>query len=277
MDNAERRWHGRRVLVTGCTGFLGGWTVTELLARGAEVVGLVRDRAEAGRFARHGLAGRVYPVHGKIEDTFRLHSTLAVHEVSAVFHLSADPTGSVAQTVSEAVRRYDPRVPIVASSPAGLGNPKHSTRYPVPLGVARFGELFGPGDRDDTGLVPRVVLEQLGEVRATPADGVPRDYVYAPDAARACVRLADMLMEGMTIPPSVIDFRSGWELTPAELAAVIRAECDGRGDGVTTFLPVTGPLGWCPAGSFTDALRETIAWYRGSHHARFADPPRRAA
>src|SRR5438270_13763563 len=93
MDDAEHLWSGRRVLVTGCTGFLGGWTVRELLARGAEVVGLVRDRAAAGRFARHGLAGRVYPTHGRVEDTFRLHSTLAVHEVSAVFHHAADPTG----------------------------------------------------------------------------------------------------------------------------------------------------------------------------------------
>ena len=99
MDDADQPWSGRRVLVTGCTGFLGGWTVRDLLARGAAVVGLVRDRAAAGRFARHGLAGRVYPVHGRIENTFRLHSSLAVHEVSAVFHLAADPTGHGAETV----------------------------------------------------------------------------------------------------------------------------------------------------------------------------------
>jgi CDP-glucose 4,6-dehydratase len=277
MDDAERRWHGRRVLVTGCTGFLGGWTVTALLSRGAEVVGLVRDRTEAGRFARHGLTGRVYPAHGKIEDTFRLHSTLAINEVSAVFHLAADPTGRGAGTVAEAVRRYDPRVPVVTASPAGEGQAATDTRYPVPFGIARFGEVFGPGDGGETRPVARTVLELLGGTRTPPPAEGPREYVFAADAARACVLLAESLLDGTAATPTVVEFRSGWELTPAALAAAVWAEFDGRADGSVRFQPGTSLLGWCPAATFTDALRETIAWYRGSRRARFADQPRRAA
>ena len=35
---------GRRIAVTGATGFLGRYIVDALLARGAQVVGVVRDR-----------------------------------------------------------------------------------------------------------------------------------------------------------------------------------------------------------------------------------------
>ena len=37
-------WRRRRVLVTGCTGLLGSWLTEWLVDRGADVVGLVRDR-----------------------------------------------------------------------------------------------------------------------------------------------------------------------------------------------------------------------------------------
>jgi CDP-glucose 4,6-dehydratase len=272
MDDADRHWSGRRVLVTGCTGFLGGWVVRELLARGAGVVGLVRDRAAAGRFARHGLAGRVYPVHGRIEDTFRVHSALAVHEVSAVFHLAADPTGRGTETVLESVRRYDPRVPVVTARPAASATTL--PHVPVPLGVATFGAVFGEGDRHDSRPVPRAIRDLLNGVRVTPEVGEPRDYVYAGDAARACVRLAEVLLGGSEVPPITAEFRSGWAMTPGELAVAVRAVFDGRLDDMPRFLPVANPIGWEPAASLADALAETIRWYRD---ARMTDSTRRAA
>src|SRR5258708_24629045 len=82
-------WRGRRVLVTGYTGFLGSAVARELFARGAEVVGLVNDRPAHEISGADPGGGRVHLVRGRTDNVFRLHSAMAVHEIAAVFHLAA--------------------------------------------------------------------------------------------------------------------------------------------------------------------------------------------
>ncbi|MDB5306371.1 MAG: hypothetical protein JWO38_573 [Gemmataceae bacterium] len=311
MDEQSAHWRGRRVLVTGCTGFLGSAVVRELLTRGTEVVGLVRDRTAAGEFFRHQLAGRVHVVHGRTEDVFRIHSALAVYEARAVFHLAADPSqpdrGTAA--VIESVRRYDPRIPVVVARPTGAGlDPNPPTPFPqkdggedravpcsplrpgeepgegipVPLGVARFGEVFG-GDRKTSRPVPAAVVAALtGDRPTTQADGPARDRVFVRDAARACVLLAEALLDRPA--PQITDatFRSGWALTDREMTAAVRDVVAGRVPQLPSADPPANPLGWAPVVSFPDALGETIDWYRQLVRTRVfatppADPARRAA
>jgi CDP-glucose 4,6-dehydratase len=279
MDERAPRWHGRRVLVTGCSGFLGGWVVRELLAAGAEVVGLVRDRAAWAAFARHRFTGRVHVVHGRVEDTFRVHSALAVHEAAAVFHLVA-PIDRGTAAVLESVRRYDPRIPVVIARPFDAVPP--SPDAAVPLGVARFGEVFGGGDRNASRLVPATLIGLLTGDRATRAmdAGGPRDFVYARDAARACLTLAEVIAERPQ--PHEVAFRSGWVLTAREMATAVRDVLDGRAPVAPGGPSPANPLGWHPAAPFADALAETVAWYREFVRTRpsptgATDPARRAA
>jgi hypothetical protein len=82
-------WHRRRVFVTGCTGFLGTRVVRELLAAGANVVGLVRARAADSELFRDRLFERVAVVRGRVEDRGRLETAFALHEIQTVFHLAA--------------------------------------------------------------------------------------------------------------------------------------------------------------------------------------------
>jgi CDP-glucose 4,6-dehydratase len=258
--------------------------VRELLAAGAGVVGLVRDRAAGSAFARHRLAGRVHVVHGRVEDTFRVHSALAIHEASAVFHLAAptDPASPDRGTavVLESVRRYDPRVPVVIARP--FDAPSAPPDPPVPLGVARFGEVFGGGDRNVSRLVPATVIGLAAGDRTVRAvdDGGRRDFVYARDAARACLKLAEAIAEQPQ--PHEVGFRSGWGLTAREMAAAVRDVLDGRAPAVLGGPPPANPLGWQPATPFADALAETVNWYREFGRARpvsteATDPARRAA
>lgn len=89
-------WQGRRVLVTGCTGFLGAWLTEALLRDGARVVGLVRDVTPGAMFFRGGLAGRIDTVQGSVEDIAAVERALGEYEVDTVFHLAAQAIVGVA-------------------------------------------------------------------------------------------------------------------------------------------------------------------------------------
>lgn len=83
-------WQDRRVFVTGCTGLLGSHLTEELVAEGAEVVGLVRDQVPRSRlFTEKALLDRIDLVHGAIEDYDLLERAVNEYECETVFHLAA--------------------------------------------------------------------------------------------------------------------------------------------------------------------------------------------
>jgi len=89
-------WQERPVLVTGATGLLGGWLIEALLARGAHVVALVRDRVPSSRFHQEGLRDRVVTVHGDVADQEAMERILGEHEIRTVFHLAAQTIVGIA-------------------------------------------------------------------------------------------------------------------------------------------------------------------------------------
>ena len=134
-------WTSRKVLVTGCTGFLGSWLTADLVARGADVVGLVRDGVWRSPFYLEGVAERVDIVTGSVEDLAAVERAVNEYEVDTVFHLAAQAIVGVANrnplstfeanikgtwVVLEAVRR-NPRVRrlVVASSDKAYGEHEH--------------------------------------------------------------------------------------------------------------------------------------------------------
>ncbi len=82
-------WKNRCTLVTGATGLLGSHLVEELLARGATVTCLVRDRVPRSRLVTAGLIDRVNVVRGELEDFQLLLRAVNEHEIESVFHLGA--------------------------------------------------------------------------------------------------------------------------------------------------------------------------------------------
>ena len=268
MAESNSNWHGRRVLVAGCTGFLGSAVVEELLAEGAEVVGLVRDRTSAATLAKHQLAGRVHIVYGRVEDLFRVHSALAVYEVNSLFHLiPAAPFGpdrGIA-TVLEAVRRYDPRVPTVVARPAISGS---AVNAPVPLGVARFGELFGRDPKSQRFVASTTIGLLEGTRTATHSDRGERDFVHVRDAARACLLLGEALGNRPIPHVHEAQFRTGWVHGDREMLAALREGCAGRSPRAWFATPPANPLGWSPSLNFSDAIADTVEGYRESVRSR---------
>jgi nucleoside-diphosphate-sugar epimerase len=274
-DNGS--WRGRRVLVTGCTGFLGGAVARELLARGAEVVGLVNERPVADVLG-DGTGGRVHLVRGRADNVFRLHSAMAVHEITTVFHLAAagpfdDDRGT--QAVLQAAKLYSRRVPIVTAQPLqqlALAQPEEPQDR---LSVARFGEVFGPGDRKLFRAVPATAISLLtGDAATLPPEGAARDFVFIRDAALACLRVAEVARAD---GPREYAFRSGWLLTDRQMAAAVREVYANRPPAIPDSEHPANPLGWQPQHSLAESLDESIAWYREFLRAGSAVPVRAAA
>ena len=99
---------GRRVLVTGLTGFKGIWLGLWLRRLGAEVTGLALPAAAEVLRGWPGLVERLPCLHGDIRDADRVRRAFAEARPEVVFHLAAqslvrpgyrDPVGTFAANV----------------------------------------------------------------------------------------------------------------------------------------------------------------------------------
>jgi CDP-glucose 4,6-dehydratase len=85
-------WDGRRVLITGHTGFKGGWLATWLIAMGSKVYGYaLAPETTPSYFNLCGLARRMRATLADICDQAVLCRSLDEAQPEVVFHLAAQP------------------------------------------------------------------------------------------------------------------------------------------------------------------------------------------
>jgi CDP-glucose 4,6-dehydratase len=83
-------WKGRRVFLTGHTGFKGSWLSLWLHALGAEVTGYALDPpTQPSLFEQAGVANAVRSIRGDIRDFEQLETALAKAHPQVVIHMAA--------------------------------------------------------------------------------------------------------------------------------------------------------------------------------------------
>lgn len=109
-------WEGRRVFLTGHTGFKGSWLALWLVEMGAEVTGFALPAEDVSLFNQAGIANLVTHIEGDIRDLDAVDAAMAACDPQVVFHLAAqpivrtsydDPVGTYATNVQGTVHVLD--------------------------------------------------------------------------------------------------------------------------------------------------------------------------
>lgn len=92
IDIFQNFYKGKRVLVTGHTGFKGSWLSIWLHELGAEVIGIALDPfTERDNYVLSGIKDKIIDLRGDIRDGKLLKEVFAKYQPEIVFHLAAQP------------------------------------------------------------------------------------------------------------------------------------------------------------------------------------------
>ena len=109
MDFGLNFYKGKKVLITGHTGFKGAWMCAVLLAAGAEVTGYALEPpTDPSVFALTDMGRRVNSVIGDIRDLAHLRQVFEENRPEIVFHMAAQPI--VRESYKDPVYTYETNV-----------------------------------------------------------------------------------------------------------------------------------------------------------------------
>jgi CDP-glucose 4,6-dehydratase len=177
----------------------------------------------------------------------------------------------------------DEDAPLVGRSPyeaskvcADVAAQSYARQYDMPIGIARCGNLYGPGDLNWNRIIPGTIRSIAnGKPVIVRSDGTPvHDYFYVADAADAYMVLAEKLLDQPGV--RIFNFGGGVTHTVREVVDAIRVLMnDGASPAVylneaKKEIPhqelildkAKRELGWKSECAFERGIGETVEWYQ---------------
>ncbi len=162
----------------------------------------------------------------------------------------------------------------VSKSAADLICTAYFKTYGIPVAVSRFANIFGPGDLNFDRIVPGImealIKHRILQIRS---DGkFVRDYLYVKDVAEGYVSLAENIEK---IKGQAFNFSGGYNFNVLDLikkvAEVLGEKCErqilnSQKNEIPfqslNFEKAQKVLGWEPAYTLEQGIKETFEWYK---------------
>lgn len=151
----------------------------------------------------------------------------------------------------------------------------YAATFPLPVGIVRAVNVYGPGDLNWQHLIPGSIRSALGgEDPVVRSDGTPlREYLYLADAVDGFLTVAERLPElsgrplvlGTGKPHTVLQVvrRVLDEVGVAGLQPRILAEtAPESADRCVGYADIRGRTGWHPEVGIEEGLHRTVEWFR---------------
>lgn len=303
--------NNKNVLVTGATGLVGGHVVEKLLKEGKKVFALQRKKDRDSYFYSQGLYKHCKVFNLNILNYKKLNQLIKRHKISFIIHLAAqlkvvtlyetfrfNVLGTLnlleitknnplikGLVLSSTNRAYGEKnlsskeIEQLCSSPYDLSKTtaefmakSYMENFKIPVVIARFGNVYGPGDRQKR-IVPEILKHLVSNKTLNlKVSSSARSYIYVKDVAEG---LCNMINKFPDVSGRTIGFDTKRIFTVKNLI-----KTTGQVLGLEPKYRVLGQikndisykqlntllagkiLNWRPKIPFENGIKLTYDWYR---------------